>query len=119
MTHARKARYVRIALLVITGAALAWAIGYLFWSLRDPVVERREISRNEGQTTVACHYYGYCFRCGLGADGKHSCGYQLTAFCRGERPATGDEVLIEITRESGKQQQLTLWENLKEKGECQ
>ena len=43
---------------------------------------------SSGTENVSCTYTGFCYGCGIGFDGKFSCGFSFNSNCSGSQKAT-------------------------------
>jgi hypothetical protein len=53
------------------------------------------------QGTRSCNYTGYCYRCGMGFDGKLSCGFGMSALCSGTQSVVLEQTPIRRRYEDG------------------
>ena len=49
----------------------------------------------------SCSKFGFCYKCGMGYNGKLSCGFQMSAFCTGTQTATIRETPMRIEYNDG------------------
>ena len=74
---------------------------------------REEVSRTQvGEPVVvtaetSCRVAGMCITCGLGFDGKMSCGLRFSASCPGKHIATVESTLYEVLYDDGSRENYT------------
>ena len=85
----------------LRGKKVACVVLALFAYGCDKIVSEKRGTPTERMGETGCSHFDYCYKCGLGYDGKFSCAFQFSHFCPGTQPARLLITPITYTRESG------------------
>ena len=83
------------------GLLIALSAATLLIGCREEVVRTATGSPTETTAPRSCSKFGLCYKCGVGYNGKLSCGFRTSAFCPGTQTATVRATPMRIQYDDG------------------